>query len=324
MAWPRLSAARRAPENGTEPAARRTLRLRDRSHLRAHGGRLLQAARKASPKAKADRVREGASAVTRLESMLALIPPPPIAMRNAFEQGIRRASSGPFLPTAPLAVLCHYTSMKGLRGILGQQAFRHTDHHDLDDKGELGAAEERVRAVLANLAQSATADRDILATFYKYYAERPVRSHLTAYLSCFTSDRDKLRHWTAFAKAGGACLVLKALDELPPATYEGQNLGRGMFEVVYEEAVWEHRLRTGFTAVLSEYERWHSDADLWGFAEEARTQLIVDLALVAAHAGLSSKTPQYREEVEWRWVAIPYAPGRLAHVKEEDGKGSCP
>ena len=91
--------------------------------------------------------------MTRLETMLALIPPPRISLLDAFEKRLGRASSRPFLPTNPPAVLCHHTSMKGFRGILGQQAFRATDHHDVDDQGELGAAEERIDAVLADLVE---------------------------------------------------------------------------------------------------------------------------------------------------------------------------
>jgi len=89
-----------------------------------------------------------------VEWMLAVVPPPRIAFHAAFEKRLDRLAADPFLPLSPPTVLCHYTSMNGLRGILRQQAFRATDHHDVDDKGELGAAEERIGAVLADLASN--------------------------------------------------------------------------------------------------------------------------------------------------------------------------
>jgi len=141
------------------------------------------------------------------------------------------------------------------------------------------------------------------------------------YLSCFTSYRDEIYHWKEFARNGGACLVLRAFpDEKPPDTYRGSKLGRSAHEVVYDAGVWEARLREGFAAILSEYERSRSDAELWCFAYEARRSAIVHMALVASHAGLSSKHPRYSPEVEWRWIALPHDRHGSLHIEKENGK----
>jgi len=236
--------------------------------------------------------------VTNLQRMLAVVPPPRISLREAFDKRLGRLSSGPFQSVSP-ALLCHYTSMEGLSGILRQQRFRATDHHDVADKGELGAAEGRIDAVLTDLASSASKDgRDVLAEFHKFYSNRRLRDYVTIYLSCFTSRRDELFHWQEFCPSGGACLVLRALpDEKPPDTYRGQKLGRSAHEVVYVESVWSERLLHGFAGVLAEYERCRTEADLWGFSFEARRAAIVHMALVASYAGVSSKRAKYSPEV---------------------------
>ena len=70
-----------------------------------------------------------------------------------------RASGAP-------ALLCHCTTLAGLRGILTKQVFRATDHHDVDDKGELKAAEERVDATLVEVASNASPlGADVFASF---------------------------------------------------------------------------------------------------------------------------------------------------------------
>lgn len=261
--------------------------------------------------------------MTNLERMLAFVPPPRLSLRDALERRMESASSRPFQSASSPSVLCHYTSMEGLRGILLQQAFRATDHHDVDDKGELSAAEDRIDAVLADLAAGASpVGRDVLMHFHEFYSVRRIRDYVTIYLSCFTSHRDELYHWQEFARTGGACLVLKAFpNETAPQMYRGAKLARSAHEVVYTESVWEDRLRAGFSAVLSEYELTRSDAALWGFADDARRFAVVQMALVAAYAGLSSKRSKYSREVEWRWIAVPDPDDihRLV-VEERNGK----
>lgn len=223
--------------------------------------------------------------------------------------------------------LCHYTSMEGLRGILTGQVFRATDHHDVDDEGELRAAEDRVDAVLKELRLKVPASSaGLFDGFSSLYSTRRVADHVTVYLSCFTSMVDKLYHWKSFAKNGGACLVLKTIPgEIPPKMFRGFLLGRWHLPVVYDPAVSEERIRAGFLGVLREHEAFSETARIWNLEDDARQKTIVALAIVAAKAGISAKNPQYREEAEWRWIAVSEMPsGRLPTEKTKttgDGKG---
>jgi hypothetical protein len=216
--------------------------------------------------------------------------------------------------------LCHYTSMKGLKGILTGQVFRATDHHDVDDKGELRAAEDRVDAILKELRPKVPApSAGLFDEFFNFYSTRRVADHVAAYLSCFTSMVDQLYHWASFAKNGGACLVLKFIPgENLPVMFRGFRLGRSAFPVVYDAKVWEERIRAGFLGVLREHEAFAETARIWKLEDVAREKTILELAVVAANAGISAKDPRYREEAEWRWIAVPEtAPGRLPTEKSE-------
>lgn len=210
--------------------------------------------------------------------------------------------------------------MEGLRGILTGQVFRATDHHDVDDKGELKAAENRVDAVLRELRRKVpTPSARLLNAFFESYSSRRVADHVTVYLSCFTSMVDGPYHWESFAKNGGACLVLKAIpDETPPAMFRGFHLGRRALPVVYDATVWEERIRAGFLGVLREHEAFAETARIWKLEDEARQKTIVELAIVAANAGISAKDPKYREEAEWRWIAVSEpGPRRLPTEKSK-------
>jgi hypothetical protein len=220
-----------------------------------------------------------------------------------FEVRLDGTMKDPFRDQNPPPVLYHYTSWDGLRGILTSQTIRATDHHDLDDAQELRAAENLVDGVVAELSsQVSEQSAQILRAFHAHYAGRRVADWITLYLTCFTSVRDNAYHWKMYAKNDGACLACRNLsDEVPPDEYLGVKIFRGSGRVVYDPQIAEARIRESFLNVLSEYERFAGV--LSPAAEGARTKTIVQLAIIAATVGITSKTIDYLNDAEWRATA---------------------
>lgn len=241
--------------------------------------------------------------------MLRTVGHPATYFMAAFKARLSAAGNRPWRVEVPPEVVCHYTDMAGLRGILTNQVIWATDHHDVEDKDELRAAEAVVDAVVLELRSSLpTQASDLLHEFHGRYSKTRIASVATIYLSCFTKERDASYHWDKFAPKGGACLVLKTVaGEEAPNFYRGVKLGRTGFPIAYDSLVWEARIREGLLGVIREYEAFARCALAWGINAEAREETILALINVAAIAGISSKVRDLEPEAEWRWAAVSHS-----------------
>jgi len=239
----------------------------------------------------------------------------------AFEQRLSQARAEPFRMANAPAALCHYGTLDAFHGVLKDQTFWSTDHHTLDDPEELKAVEDRVDAVLATMTPPGRRSAALFRRFRMAYPKRRLHQVVTLYVSCFSTSIDDLSLWHSFAKMGGVCMVMKTFnDEAPPALYNGLQVSRSAHQVVYDADESERKIRAGFANVLREFEEFGPTADRFdreGYEPEflnadgepeggvrlrAGLAAMVQLAMVAALAAISSKRDKFKHEAEWRWI----------------------
>ena len=112
------------------------------------------------------------------------------------------------------SVLCHYTTVDGLTGILETRRFWATHAEYLNDKTELRYAIELVRKRLQARAEK---EKGELFFFLQYAMHNfnLFESKLDVYVSCFCEDEDLLSQWRAYGASGGGYAVCVS-PTLPP------------------------------------------------------------------------------------------------------------
>ena len=168
-------------------------------------------------------------------------------------------------------VLYHYTSWEGFAGIVGSQEFWATDHRDMDDKGECKAAEPSIDVVLREMTASATGPAaEVMALVAESYPRRRAADWLTLYLTCFSFGRDKAYFWQKHRRDVCIGITIHDGEKLPEVPWA--QLGRAGLKVGYSSAACEQKLRSGFLAILEEYEKFLPKAAPWGSRGPRKTR----------------------------------------------------
>jgi hypothetical protein len=193
-------------------------------------------------------------------------------------------------------VVYHYTSFENACAILRSREIWATAHHCTNDLGELTAANVAILDVARALETTRCGlTAEVVQFFARHYNDQQVGQQSTAYLACFSRQRDNANMWARYGDAGrGLCLGIRILDE----THAGRvGLGSDWVEVVYSEDVSRDDVERSFSAICDRIDQ----------AERTKDTVIHGAAAlfrVAAFAAIQAKTPDWADEREVRLVTF--------------------
>jgi hypothetical protein len=105
-------------------------------------------------------------------------------------------------------VVYHYTSFESAYAILKYREIWATAHHCTNDPGELTAANVAILDVARTLGTTRHGlTAEVVQFFARHYNDQQVGQQSTAYLTCFSRERDNANMWARYGDAGrGLCL----------------------------------------------------------------------------------------------------------------------
>jgi hypothetical protein len=205
----------------------------------------------------------------------------------------------------PKQTFFHYTSVRGMKGILQSRKMWATNIHYLNDLMELSHAE----TILLNVVRAKVAAQRTMAL--EVFLERLERtSHPRAdfhgyYVSCFCERDDLLSQWRGYTKLGGGyCIEFKLNDrELPSTIKNGLNSDFFLRKVIYEKEVQEKLMSSLVEKTFSLLVTFTNgftinDASLYiGYA-------LTFIKNYSVEYMICFKNEAFQEEQEWRLIHI--------------------
>jgi hypothetical protein len=207
----------------------------------------------------------------------------------------------------PPGVLYHYTSLAGAVGIITTQEFWHTSHECTNDRHEIRSADEIIREMAAAcMGGYGTLGDEAIRVALDIWTKLHVAAEFNIALACFSAAKDKPSQWSYADHGRGVSIGLRMLSEPAPAVlpHVGQHLG----PVMYDENTAIDLLARGFHDVLTLSRRTKTSV-------ETRTRTALALARLAGMLAILTKEPRWREEEEWRRLAI-WTPDQPPHWLE--------
>jgi len=207
----------------------------------------------------------------------------------------------------PPRPLYHYTTLGGLRGIIGGQSFWASDVRFMNDASELAYAADLIASAVAEVQTAVTSpqlrgvlpERPGFANAFEY-GERP-------FVACFCKRGDLLSQWRGY-RAGEVGYSLgvdfrqiATLGLLPTRTY--------LRKVVYDVDRQRQLVRT-ITQTWLEAAEVLLDSEACDLADLFPYPAIWALQEALAEQHLCFKNPAFSEEEEWRLI-------KLVDVREE-------
>jgi hypothetical protein len=229
-------------------------------------------------------VRRVAAAATRLDGALDKIV-------NAFAHAEQPQS------------LCHYTSWRGLEGILTSREIWAVDFRaQKTDEKEFRHADETIMAAVSQLAGQLPDDvRHLVTRFVERYTagdgHPEARAGDELFITCFCRENDNVHVWTHHAdRCRGFALEFPLLEEKLPAT----GYGIAYFPVEYAITPLTTSVTAAFSAVLEEFRkipRHRRTSTAIGYAINA-------LLRIAAKAAMTFKAGEFSGQCEWRALTM--------------------
>lgn len=192
----------------------------------------------------------------------------------------------------------HYTSDRGLEGILASRGFRATYWRDLIDKHEIAWGATIVNGVMQALRWELRDEtlRELLGMFYYDFLRHEVAQKY--YILCFTEVGESDRHWIEYGYADtGFCLKVDTFDLRKPTVPYAMDIE----PVIYD---FKHQTNLVLNILL---ECWRSTMELVRGTSTKRQPIwlphVMSLLTAHLHFHLSlMKTESFAWEKEWRIV----------------------
>lgn len=202
----------------------------------------------------------------------------------------------------PPDILYHYTSPKGLKGIVEEGTLRCSSAHHLNDTAELTYAVEQIKPHLTELEEKFREDDSVRPDEFELVTTMIGLLNQTRRLEVFVGSlsehNDQLSQWRAYCPDSGGFAIgfdterLLALRNLQAfhlfeCLYKEEDYAPQMEDLIYDtvEAYRTHQREQG--GLSDQDRRMHASSFLW---------LFLDLAVRIKH-------PDFAEEDEWRLVS---------------------
>lgn len=199
--------------------------------------------------------------------------------------------------------LCHYTTWRGLEGILTTRQIWAVDFRRQEtDAAEFRHAEATISSFAANLASTLLGpERELFSRFAATYSTASVDKIAgdDVFIACFCEDSTNSHLWQQFAcDSTGYALEIVVLGEILPLA----DVATFLAPVVYTPDDLNNKLDRAFRSVLDllgTFGFWRRDR-----FELARRAAMAALFRIAAVLAPFFKAERYAREHEWRLVVL--------------------
>jgi hypothetical protein len=207
------------------------------------------------------------------------------------------------LAESPPPVIFHYTSPRGLHGMLQSAAIWATHAEFLNDRTELSYVEQVIASAAKSLEGEAHTrySRELLRVLqlpnWRGYEPRDV------FVACFSASSDSLSQWRAYANDGLGYAVGLATD-VPFRVRNRPETTVLLLKVLYNKVDQEEAVRQALARIVVVFDRCSGLEDP-GYVT---FRGLVAVAQYVVPVGFALKNPGFAEEAEWRLVVIDEAP----------------
>ena len=206
----------------------------------------------------------------------------------------------------PPPIIYHYTNDAGLRGMLESGKLWLTDIFDLNDPSELSHGFSHAVSILSNKAADGHRLTKVFAqAFEKFRGELQVSAHF--FVGSFSSDKDDLGQWRAYADNGRGYTVgfdTKVLETAFVGAGDISHCSNNTFPVTYDDAhlgsIHHQFVEMIFPLITLPNGRQLSQEVM----TEYLTELRVVLAKQVARSALFYKHEAYSNEKEYRFLQL--------------------
>ena len=187
----------------------------------------------------------------------------------------------------PKALLYHYTTQRGLLGIIENREIWATHHQCLNDTQEFFHAKELFRQEIAERA-----DTDpLLAEMQRTLDGERGFEDVNLYVASLSEDEDSLAQWRAYGgPASGFSLGFDTEGIILPSEFR-------LVPCIYEETKQSEILRSLVVGLLEKLHEIPKDITIRPYVETLCRTELHSLALLLKH-------PKFAEEREWRIISV--------------------
>lgn len=192
----------------------------------------------------------------------------------------------------PKELLYHYTTQKGLLGIIENKEIWATHHQCLNDTEEFIHAKRLFRSEVERGAH----DADPLRRAILHSLEGEGFEGVNLYVASFSEDRDSLAQWRAYGGQGSwFSLGFDMGETVPPKPFI-------FARCIYEETKQRARVGALIAAIVARLSSLPGEIT----AEPSNVRQYTDLftRLMLHRFGLTLKHPKFAEEKEWRIISL--------------------
>jgi Protein of unknown function (DUF2971) len=217
-------------------------------------------------------------------------------------------------------LLYHYTDAFGLDGILRNGVVFATHSLFMNDRTELAEGRQLVLEVCAELeadTKKMTEEQRALVHDFRISFENPGVNDATRdiFIASFSEKGDDLGQWRAYGGQGSGYAIGTRFRPAQDATLPPEKLVGLLLRCEYGRAEASVAFKADLLSVLAKFERYGVTYHKETGVKELWTRGMVMVLRHLAQHWLSIKNENFRDEAEWRLMAIPATKRRQEQIK---------
>lgn len=215
---------------------------------------------------------------------------------------MERELAKPYLHDAQDRPLFHYTDSHGLLGLMRDRQIWATHFRHLNDREELIIGERLALEEGRRLAEESPAESARRVVF----EQRVKLSELNVYVASMSEEGDLLSQWRAYGANGSGYSIGFQSFRLPQSDEQEGHLAVSLMRRQYDEGAFRSTVADTLKEVADGFEKY---LQAYARNEEETSELLFKAVSICLRRIATIvprlKNPAFREEREWRIVAIP-------------------
>jgi len=202
--------------------------------------------------------------------------------------------------------LYHYTTARGIEGIISKREIWSTDIESMNDTKEIKYGVEVIEEEIKSAKERYEGDRlvsEVFLSSIEKELENLARDRYSIFVTCFCREGDLLSQWRGYAdRGGGYSIEFKFNDSTTMVDINGNLKKPNLRRVLYDREEQKRIAGTLINAICEicstfpSLERDNPDKeDLWSSVASYVSKTLIDFAVSFKHEG-------FKEEKEWRLV----------------------
>lgn len=209
--------------------------------------------------------------------------------------------------------LYHYTTQKGIIGILGSKQLWATSILFMNDAKELLYALNITKRIIDNLITTSKSEvKQLLIKFEKLLDDLPENSLKSVFIFSLSEESDLLSQWRGYCTEGNGYSIGFDISDEVPSNFTVQGLF--LYRCEYDPIKQEEMINKFFSELIKNYLEYKK----WDLQVELSTIYIINLYKFVSLAA-QIKHPSFHEEKEWRLISTPI-PITNPNIKYRQGK----